>query len=252
VAHLSVDEFTSELKAGAPSLRFLQGRGFAQPQTVTDDLDIDPSRPDSASMPWGLKRFHGTGHLHFITCSCYRRLPLLGKPGRRTLFLELLEQTRQRYDFVVVGYVVMPEHFHILIGEPERGTPSTVLQVVKQRFARRVLRALRQRKRKAQPTLWREDEDPWAHIWQARFYDFNVWTRRKQVEKLRYMHENPVKRGLVLEPGQWAWSSFRDYAQNHPGLVKLNQWPTARLKVTDLTKPKSPALAKNARTGHPL
>jgi len=252
VAHLSVDEFTSELKAGAPSLRFLQGRGFAQPQTVTDDLDIDPSRPDSASMPWGLKRFHGTGHLHFITCSCYRRLPLLGKPGRRTLFLELLEQTRQRYDSVVVGYVVMPEHFPILIGEPERGTPSTVLQVVKQRFARRVLRALRQRKRKAQPTLWREDEDPWAHIWQARFYDFNVWTRRKQVEKLRYMHENPVKRGLVLEPGQWAWRSFRDYAQNHPGLVKPNQWPTARLKRNDLTKPQSPALAKNARTGHPL
>ncbi len=64
--------------------------------------------------------------------------------------------------------------------------------------------------------LWREDENQWAHIWQARFYDFNVWTRRKQVEKLRYMHENPVKRGLVLEPGQWAWSSFRDYAQNHP------------------------------------
>ena len=149
---------------------------MARPQTVTDDLDIDPSRLDSAPMPWGLKRYHGTGHLHFITCSCYRRLPLLGKPGRRTLFLELLEQTRQRYDFVVVGYVVMPEHFHILIGEPERGTPSTVLQVVKQRFARRVLRALRQRKRKAQPTLRREDENPWAHIWQARFYDFNVWT----------------------------------------------------------------------------
>ena len=130
---------------------FCKGGALARPQTVTDDLDIDPSRLDSALMPWGLKRYHGTGHLHFITCSCYRRLPLLGKPGRRTLFLELLEQTRQRYDFVVVGYVVMPEHFHILIGEPERGTPSTVLQVVKQRFARRVLRALRQRKRKAQP-----------------------------------------------------------------------------------------------------
>jgi hypothetical protein len=43
-------------------------------------------------------------------------------------------------------------------------------------------------------------------------------------------HENPVKRGLVLEPGQWVWGSFRDYAQNNPGPVKLNQWPAARLK----------------------
>ncbi len=44
------------------------------------------------------------------------------------------------------------------------------------------------------------------------------------------MHENPVKRGLVLEPGQWIWSSFRDYACDEPGRVKLNQWPAAKLK----------------------
>jgi hypothetical protein len=44
------------------------------------------------------------------------------------------------------------------------------------------------------------------------------------------MHENPVKRGLVLEPGQWVWSSFRDYAQDTPGRVKLNQWPVAQLR----------------------
>ena len=47
------------------------------------------------------------------------------------------------------------------------------------------------------------------HVWQARFYDFNVWTELKRVEKLRYMYRNPVKRGLVAEPEQWDWSSFR-------------------------------------------
>src|SRR5215813_13402918 len=103
----------------------------------------------------------------------------------------------------------MPEHYHVLIGEPERGTPSTVMQVVKQRFAGRVLRECRRRKRPSQPSLWEDRE--LAHVWQARFYDFNVWGQRKRVQKLRYMHANPVKRGLVLEPGQWAWSSFRDY-----------------------------------------
>src|SRR5437667_9428780 len=49
------------------------------------------------------------------------------------------------------------------------------------------------------------------HIWQARFYDFNVWTERKRIEKLRYMHRNPVQRGLVESPEQWRWSSFRWY-----------------------------------------
>src|SRR6266566_9678130 len=59
-----------------------------------------------------------------------------GEPTpRRTVFRDLLEETRQRYSFVVVGYVVMPEHVHLLIGEPEKGTPSTVMQVLKQRFA---------------------------------------------------------------------------------------------------------------------
>ncbi|HKI72863.1 MAG TPA: transposase, partial [Verrucomicrobiae bacterium] len=80
-----------------------------------------------------MKRYYGAGNLHFITSSCYRRLPFLGNPHRRTVFRDLLEETRQRYSFVVVGYVVMPEHVHLLIGEPEKGTPSTVMQVLKQR-----------------------------------------------------------------------------------------------------------------------
>jgi len=114
------------------------------------------------------------------------------------------------------------------ISEPEKGTPSTVMQVVKQRFARRVLRECRRRKGASQPSLWEDRE--LARVWQARFYDFNVWGQHKRVQKLRYMHNNPVKRGLVLEPGQWAWSSFRDYELDVQGPVKLNQWPKAELK----------------------
>ena len=77
-------------------------------------------------MPSGLKRFYGANHLHYITCSCYRRRPLLATPRRRDAFLRVLEQVRQKYDFTVVGYVVMPEHFHLLISEPEQGDPSVV------------------------------------------------------------------------------------------------------------------------------
>ena len=90
-------------------------------------------------MPRGLRRYYGAHHLHFITCSCYRRLPLLRTARSRDRFLSVLEQTRQRYRFVVVGYGVMPEHIHLLISEPEVGTPSTVMQVLKQRTARALL-----------------------------------------------------------------------------------------------------------------
>jgi len=86
-------------------------------------------------MPRRLRRHDGTGHVHFITSSCYHQRPLLGTAARRNRFLAILEQVCLRCSFVEVGYVVMPEHIHLLIGEPERGTPSTVMQVLKQRFA---------------------------------------------------------------------------------------------------------------------
>src|SRR5271155_3260564 len=81
-------------------------------------------------MPRGLHRSYGAHHLHFITCSCYRRLPLLRSARSRDRFLSVLDQTRKRYRFVVVGYVVMPEHIHLLLSEPEVGNPSTVMQVL--------------------------------------------------------------------------------------------------------------------------
>jgi len=147
-------------------------------------------------------------------------LPLLNSAKVRDRFLATLEQTRQRYRFVVVGYVVMPEHFHLLIAEPEVGSPSTVMQVLKQRTAQALL-PKRKRRDPRQRDLF-EDEHGHRAFWQARFYDFNVWTDRKRVEKLRYMHQNPVKRGLVKSPEQWRWSSYRFYRLGEAGPVRIN------------------------------
>ena len=105
-------------------------------------------------MPSGLHRTYGAHHLHFITCSCYHRLPFLDTARKRDRLVTILEQTRQRYRFVVVGYVIMPEHIHLLITEPEVGNPSTVMQVLKQRTARALLP---KKKREDTPELsvWR-------------------------------------------------------------------------------------------------
>ncbi len=118
----------------------------------------------------------------------------------------------------------MPEHFHLLITEPEVSDPSVVMKVIKQRFARQVNRSLRRRRAPSQIALW---DLTLASVWQKRFYDFNVWTQRKRIEKLRYMHRNPVKRELVKQPDQWRWSSFRSYFLGERGLVRVNyqEWP---------------------------
>lgn len=179
-------------------------------------------------MRCNLKCYYGAGDLHFITCSCYRRQPWLGTPRRRDLFLTVLEQVRRRYQFVVAGYVVMPEHIHLLISEPEVKTPSTVMQALKLGFARRILAQARRRCNPAQAVLF--DGAP-QHIWQKRFYDFNVWTEHKRIEKLRYMHRNPVKRGLVASPELWRWSSFRTYFLGEAGLVRVNEWEVLKMKI---------------------
>jgi putative transposase len=54
-------------------------------------------------------------------------------------------------------------------------------------------------------------------MWQKRFYDFTCGRRASVVEKLRYMHRNPVQRGLVASPELWPRSSFRAYFFGKPG-----------------------------------
>jgi putative transposase len=169
-------------------------------------------------MPKGLRRWYGGGDYHFITCSCYNRQPFLGSATRRDLFLKILEEVRQRYEFAVVGYVVMPEHFHILIGEPDDGNVGLMMQVLKQRVSRRC-RATGQSKIGVKNS---GDGRP-PSFWLPRSYDFNVYSGKKIAEKLDYMHHNPVTRGLVKSPEQWRWSSFRYYALNEEGMVRIEQ-----------------------------
>jgi putative transposase len=222
-------------------------------------------------VPKLLKRFYGAGDLHFITCSCYKRQPVLGTASRRDLFLTVLERVRRRYRLVVIGYVVMPEHFHLLITEPQVGDPSVVMQALKLGFARRVLAemARTQVSKSARPgaparTQVSKGARPGApgsspsHVWAARFYDFNVYTERKRIEKLRYIHRNPVERGLVAEPDQWLWSSFRSYMYGEVGPVRVNDWQLLKLRATGPAAGASPALtvvssqvSKSARPGAP-
>jgi putative transposase len=170
-------------------------------------------------VPRNLKRYYGAGDLHFVTFSCYQRLALLAGGRRRDLFLRALEATRLKYGMLVVGYVVMPEHVHLLVSEPGRQNLSTAIKALKQSVSRRVLR--RWRMAAGQGNLF-SDEVQRQRFWQARFYDFNVWSAKKRIEKLRYMHRNPVKRGLVTRPELWRWSSFRYYAYGEPGPVAVN------------------------------
>jgi putative transposase len=110
---------------------------------------------------------------------------------------------RQRYGFIVAGYVLMPEHVHLLINEPPVSTLSVVLQALKQQTSKKLKHPSQQ------------------HFWQPRYYDFNVYTAAKTVEKLKYMHQNPVRRALAEKPQDWPWSSYGHYATGQEGTVEI-------------------------------
>ena len=176
-------------------------------------------------MPKGLQRYYGRGHLHFLTFSCYRRLPLLRTAGSRDLFVRELARVRAEYGFLLVGYVVMPEHVHLLISEPGKGTPSTVLQMLKQRVSKKLRKGNRKSSVGQLRLAFPEPVENARAFWQARFYDFNVYTNRKKREKLDYMHRNPLTRGLVKHPKDWPWSSWSFYGMGVPGLVRIDIIP---------------------------
>src|SRR5260370_20040560 len=148
-------------------------------------------------MPTGLKRYYGAGHAHFITCGCYHRKPWVDTPARRDLLLTILEEVRQRCRFMVLGYVVMPDHFHLLISEPQVGDPSKVMQLVKQIYAQRVVPRTRRKRSDARSS----PRTPSRCMFVRHASTISMCgPSTMRVEKLRYMHRNPVKRGLVSEP----------------------------------------------------
>jgi putative transposase len=161
-------------------------------------------------MPSRLKRYHTFGHEHFVTFSCYKRLPHLNHDHARLVFLNTLERLRKRHKFYVFGYVLMPEHVHLLLSEPPKTPLSGVFRALKTETSKQL-----------------KGERP--RFWQLNYYDFNVFSQRKFVEKLRYIHRNPVKRGLVESPEDWPWSSYRHWLTGATGQVEIeSHWTWTR------------------------
>ncbi len=161
-------------------------------------------------MPWGLKRFQQSQQSHFVTFSCYHRLPLLNQASAKRTFELALERVRRSFRFCVYGYVVMPEHVHLLLSEPERDVLADAIKSLKQGISRRLIGSA-------------------EHFWQKRYYDFNIRNDRQFAEKLGYIHRNPVKRGLCDRPEDWEWSSFLPHATGCQGRVEIEcEWTALR------------------------
>src|SRR5260221_14278037 len=163
----------------------------------------------------------GRAHVHCGDVSCYRRRPFLGTTKLRARFVKMLDGGRSRHKFRVIGYVVMPEHVHLLLSEPARGNPSKVLQVLKQKVSRALHRKTKKTVSEQLLLEFAQSDTKDEPFWQRRFYDFNVWNPKKVKEKLEYIDSNPVKRMLVEHPKYWRWSTGERYPTGEAGMLRV-------------------------------
>ena len=130
------------------------------------------------------------GTARFITFSCYGRLPSLNEQGAMSILIEELDRARQRHGFRILGYVLMPEHVHLVLFPPEETRLGSVIGEIKSRSARAYF-----------ATRSIGTPESTRVFWQPRCYDHNCRTPEATHEKIQYCHNNPVKLGLVTDPG---------------------------------------------------
>ena len=176
-------------------------------------------------------RFYSPGTLQFITASTYRRTPIFRSERFRQCFVQRLDEVRQQLHFLLIGWVLMPEHFHLLIKPEPAATTPLILKGLKEETAKRIIRTLREnvhypwcRKMLAglrlPPAV--HDESNYR-VWQRRSYPFEVFSEKKLHAKLDYMHNNPVARRLVSYPADWPWSSWRLYYLRDASIARMDR-----------------------------
>jgi len=171
------------------------------------------------------------GELQFLTSSTYRRIPVFLSDRFRHCFVQRLEEVRQERHFLLVSWVLMPEHFHLLIRPEPAETTPLIMKELKEESAKQIIRTLRANAEhrwcgkmlsslRLPPTV--RDESHYR-LRQRRFYPFNVFSEKKFQEKLDYMHNNPVQRRLVSSPSEWPWSSWRFYYWEDASILRMDR-----------------------------
>jgi len=175
------------------------------------------------------KAYNDPGHMHFLTFSCYRDLHLLESDRSRRWFLDALHNTRANQDVDVHAYVIMPEHVHVLL-RPRQ--PDYDMAGVQASLKRPVSWKAKQHLKDSGNVRWlqrltvREAERDVFRFWQpGGGFDRNLWNTGAIGQAIDYIHNNPVRRGLVETPTDWLWSSARFWAGMDRVLLAMDPIP---------------------------
>lgn len=162
--------------------------------------------------------------VHYATSVTFNRAPVFRSEKACSLFIDALAKTREKEPFKLIGYVVMPDHIHLL-ANPLALDISVVVGRLKGRAAVAILGWLRTERHStslAKLALQRPLKSGQTHaVWMKEFSAVDIWSRKFIRQKLHYIHMNPVRAGLCDHPGKWRWSSYDAYLPHEPGTVPI-------------------------------
>jgi len=146
------------------------------------------------------KHFDNLNTARFVTFCCYRKMNNFRESVIFELFIKHLTHVREKYNFKLFGYVIMPNHVHLVLHPKPETKLGLLIRELKSKMAREYF------------SEYCKNIPDGKHVfWQKRCYDHNCRTPEIVLEKINYCHNNPVRAGLVREPGDWRWSSYSWY-----------------------------------------
>ncbi len=181
-----------------------------------------------------IKHYNFPGHAHFLTFSCFKGLPLLNKECPRSWFVKALTEAKEKYKFALWAYVIMPEHAHLIVfPRLETYNIAIFLKAIKQSVARKAKHYLNENNKKWVNKLTvRREKRMVFRFWQTGpGYDRNIYDEKELLKKINYIHNNPVKRGLVLTPQEWEWSSIKWYDGEKDVKLSIDDYAVCCSKV---------------------
>jgi len=210
-----------------------------------------------------LPKFNIEGQVHFVTTNVSKKTPLFSDNLFCEIIIRNLEFYRKKFIFELYGYVIMPDHLHLLIyprprqetrptRQEARFTPSfpmdiskppaaqrgmvrspdltkieKIMEDFKKYTAKEIITELKNSKKddllNGFKLSYPKKKKHQYRIWQNGFYDFNIYSAKKFLEKLNYIHENPLRAGLVKNSEDWPYSSYRNYYSDDESLIKINR-----------------------------
>jgi len=174
-----------------------------------------------------LPRFHIEGHVYYVTTVVYDRLPIFTRPSFIVPLYDSLNYYRHKQEFKFLGYVIMPDHIHLILWPFGQATTSEIMRDYKKFTSRRIIRQAEVEQIEAWTAAFEQAGQRTGRsrnkVWQDSYWDVNIYTERFLRQKLNYVHRNPVRAGLVETPEEYMYSSHRNYVSGEDWLIEIDR-----------------------------